>query len=257
MSSLDSDADSELPPVDARLVAPGSGYEIDDGKLVYVPPCDEPHGSLAMQLGALLIAHVTDEFRVAGDLLTRTSRIDDIAPDASIYPRAPHPITEGRQLEHLAFEIASTQTLVDAGRKASKLIGRGVRRVFAIDAQRERALEWSTDLGSWVLLDPAGLIEDPVFAVPLPIAALVRVAITDDVLALALIEKRNRVLENRYAEGRAEAVVTVLAARGIAITEVERAAILAERDPDRIARWLADVATCRSAGELLSRGAAG
>jgi hypothetical protein len=82
-------------------------------------------------------------FEVAADLLTRTSRVDDIAPDVSVYPDAPDPRTGGRQLEQLAFEIVSTQSLGDAAGKARKLATRGVRRVFAIDVARSRALEWS------------------------------------------------------------------------------------------------------------------
>src|SRR5438045_2885533 len=36
----------ELPDIDERLVAPETRYEIWDGKLVYVPPADPPHGEL-------------------------------------------------------------------------------------------------------------------------------------------------------------------------------------------------------------------
>jgi hypothetical protein len=78
-------------------------------------------------------------------------------PDVSVYPDAPDPRTGGRQLEQLAFELASTQSLGHAGRKAAKLAGRGVRRVFAIDVERSRALEWSAALGAWRELDPAEL----------------------------------------------------------------------------------------------------
>lgn len=59
-----------------------------------------------------------------------------------MYPAAPDPRTGGRQLEQLAFELASTQSLDHAGRKAAKLAGRGMRHVFAIDIERSRALEW-------------------------------------------------------------------------------------------------------------------
>ena len=41
--------------------------------------------------------------------------IDDIAPDVSVYPAGPDPTTGGRQLEQLAFEIVSTQSLRNAG----------------------------------------------------------------------------------------------------------------------------------------------
>ena len=86
MSSPSSPANSELPAVDERLVAPGTRYEIDDGELVYVPPADEPHGVGHGALGALLRAHRSPDRSVALDMLTRTSARSDIAPDASVYP---------------------------------------------------------------------------------------------------------------------------------------------------------------------------
>jgi hypothetical protein len=77
-------------------------------------------------------------------MLTRTSRIVDIAPDASVFTR--DPVTGRRRLEEIAFEVLSTQSIEDAGRKAAKLSRRGVRRVFGIDLARERLLEWSREL---------------------------------------------------------------------------------------------------------------
>ena len=71
------------------------------------------------------------------------------------------------------FEIASTQSLGNAGRKAAKLAARGVRRVFAIDVERSRALEWSAELATWRELDPAGHIDDPALEVPLPIEDMI------------------------------------------------------------------------------------
>src|SRR5919198_3359117 len=133
--------DAALPAIDDRLVAPETPYEIVDGRLVRVSPADPPHGERHLQLCALIEAHTGDGFEAACDLLTRTSQIDDVAPDVSVYPDAPDPRTGGRQIEQLAFEVVSTQTLSNASRKAAKLAARGVRRVFAIDVERARALE--------------------------------------------------------------------------------------------------------------------
>ena len=100
--------------------------------------------------------------------------------------------------------MVSKQTLAHAGRKAAKLCGRGVRRVFAIDVERSRALEWSTALATWRVLDAAGHIVDQALAVPLPINTLIHSAKTDDALARALIAKHNAVIEANRAEGKAE-----------------------------------------------------
>jgi len=251
-----------------RLVAPESRYEIDDGRLVYVAPADEPHGNRHALTAAVVALHLRADYDVAVDMLTRTSETSDIAPDVSVYPRARDPGTGGRKLEELAFEIASTQSLADAGRKAHKLVERGVRRVFATDVARQRAFEWSSDLGSWAMLAPDAAIEDPVLAVPLPVAALVEAVSADDVAARALLAKRNPVIVGAVKDGeargevrgeargearaRASAVLTVLEARGIAVGADERARVEAARDLDQLQQWLTRAATCASARELFA-----
>ncbi|HEU4731669.1 MAG TPA: Uma2 family endonuclease, partial [Kofleriaceae bacterium] len=247
MSSDAAGAGSSLPAIDDRLVVPETRYEMHDGELVHVSPADPPHAERHLQLCALIEAHTGAGFEAACDLLMRTSEIDDVAPDLSVYPEAPDPATGGRQLEQLAFEVVSTQSLGGAGRKAAKLAARGVRRVFAIDVERSRALEWSLALGTWSVLDAGGYITDPALEVPLPVEALIHSAKADDAVASALVAKHNPVFEALRAEselkgrieGTAEAVVAVLAARGLVLDRGERDRILGERDPARLARWLA------------------
>ena len=283
MSTNPSHVDPELPDVpdvDERLVAPGARYEVYDGELVHVPPADEPHGTRHSKVVTLVEIHTGPAFDVACDMLTRTSETSDVAPDVSVFPRARDPRTGGRQIEQLAFEIVSTETLVHAGRKAAKLVARGVRRVFAIDVERARALEWSASLETWSMLDPSAFIGDPVFAAPLPIDALVRAAETDDAVARALLFKRNAVIEAARAEslaqgvtqgivegltrgraegiaegiarGRAESLIVMLDARGVALGAAERARILDERDPATLARWLTRAATCTDITEVFT-----
>jgi Uma2 family endonuclease len=280
MSSFNaSHAGPDQPFVDERLVAPGTRYEIYDGALAYVAPADEPHSTRHSKIAALVEAHVGREFDVAIDMLTRTSETSDIAPDVSVFPRARDPRTGGRQLEQIAFEVVSTETLGHAGRKAAKLVSRGVRRVFAIDVERSRGLEWSDALASWQMLDPGAALEDAVFAAPLPIDALVRAVEADDAVARALLIKQNPVIEQvrasdraagkqeglaagkqlglseGLARGRAEAVVALLDARGVVLRASDRAQILGERDPEIIARWLLRAATAVRAAELFDDGA--
>jgi Uma2 family endonuclease len=201
--SSPSNASTELPAVDERLVVPDTGYEMDDGKLVRVPPAQEPHANRNSKLAALLEAHAAAEFDVAVDMLTRTSASSDRAPDASVYPLARDPRTGGRQLEQLAFEIVSTESLGHAGGKARSLADRGVRRVFAVDVERGRAFEWSRELEAWSILDVNASIVDPALVVPLPVRALLQTAKADDAVASALLAKRNPVLA--AALGAAEA----------------------------------------------------
>jgi Uma2 family endonuclease len=271
-----SHADTELPGIDERLVAPESGYEIDDGRLVRVSPSDPPHAIRHSKISALLEAYAADEFEVASDMLTRLSETSDRAPDASVYPRAPDPRTGGRQIEQLAFEVVNTEALSHAAKKAADLTARGVRRVFAVDVERVRAFEWSHELGTWSLLDLTMSIEDPALAIPLPLEALTRAAKTDDAVARALLAKRNPVLVAVMAEAQAEAqaqgkaegkaegnaeglargkalmILRVLANRQLVPTPDERDALFAEHDLDRLDRWLDCAMACASVADVLS-----
>ena len=148
----------------------------------------------------------------------------------------------------------STQSLGNAGGKAAQLAARGVRRVFAIDVERSRVLEWSATLSTWSVLDPAGHIDDPTLDAPLPIETLISTVRADDAVARALLLKGNPVLVQKLAEGRAEgkaeALIVVLTARGIALDDVTRTRFLGERDPHRLDRWIARATTCKTLAEL-------
>lgn len=210
--------------------------------------------TLVVPVGRRLAAYVAPEFRVAADMLTRTSRIDDFAPDASVYPAARDPDTGGRQLEQLAFEVVSTETIAHAGRKAEKLVARGVRRVFAIDVERRRALEWSRATVAWEILGSDDTIDDRALSLPLRIEDLVAAADADDTMARALLAKRNTVLaaalDERGNDVAAQSVLAVLDARGITIPSVRRQSIAATRDPEALARLLAAAATCTDPDEF-------
>ncbi len=264
MSTDASHPSPDLPAIDERLVAPGSGYEIIDGMVVPVPPALPPHATRQSKIASLLEAYTRSEYNVATEMLTRTSKIDDIAPDVSVFLREPDPVTGGRRLEELVVEIISTQTIANAATKAAKLSTRGVRRVFGIDLERGRLLEWSRELGTWSILDASADLEDPALALPLPYAALLDAGRTDDAVARALLAKRNPRIEESHAqvraEGRAEgrietlieAVLAVLASRAIPISAAQRERIAAERDPARLARWLAAAGTCSDLTSLLA-----
>jgi hypothetical protein len=292
MSSDASHAGSALPAIDDHLVEPETRYEMYDGELVYVSPAKQPHSERHVQLSVLIAIHKAPGFGAGIDLLTRTSEIDDVAPDVSLYPDAPDPETGDRQLEHLAFEVVSTESLSHAGDKAARLVARGVRRVFAIDVGRSRVLEWSPALDNWSVLDAAGRIEDLSLAIPLPVEMLIRAAEIDDAVAEALLAKGNPVLEAKAeldwsgghaegwvggheeglveghaeglaeghaeglaegtARGRSEAVLAVLAARGILLDGPTRERILGEPDPQRLERWIARAIDCATIADLFA-----
>jgi hypothetical protein len=250
-------AEAVLPDIDDRLAAPETRYEILDGRVMHVSPADGPHGMRHAQIIQLIGTHVGLEFQVACDMLTRTSEVDDFAPDVSVFPSAPHPETGRRQLEQLAFEVVSTQSLGNAGQKAAKLIGRGVRRVFAIDVERSRLLEWSMELDAWNQV-VAPCIEDAALDVPLPVDTLIRAIQADDAIARALLAKHNPVLEaaklrdreQARIAGKSETLLMLLDARGVALAPAQRARIAEEQDAERLDRWLVRSVSCASAEAL-------
>jgi Uma2 family endonuclease len=194
-----------LPAPDERLVMPETRHEVIDGRIVYVPPSDIPHGSRHSKVSALLEAYVRSGYDVVSDVLTRTSQRDDLAPDVSVVPLGKDAKTGGRRLEELAFEVVSTQRLSLAAKRAAALAGRGVRRVFAIDVKRKRALEWSRETHAWKMLPARGVLRDRALVLPLPFDALVHMAKSDDAVARALLAKNNPVIDAAIREGRAEA----------------------------------------------------
>ena len=56
------------------------------------------------------------------------------------------------------------------------------------------------------------------------------------------------------ARGMAEAVLTVLAVRKIAVRDAERVRILGENDGVQLGRWITKAVTCTEAAELFATG---
>jgi hypothetical protein len=184
----------QLPPVDERLLAPETPFEIVDGKVIEVMGSHEPHATATSQLAYVLGASVSQGFRCAVDMLTRADRFSDVAPDASVFPVERDPETGHRQLEHLVFEVRDSQPLADVTRKAQLLSERGVRRIFCLEVEGARVLEWTR--GEWLLLGDDDAIDDALCLVsPLPVRALLSAADADNAAASALLTKKNPVLE--------------------------------------------------------------
>jgi hypothetical protein len=130
--------------------------------------------------------------------------------------------------------------------------------------ERSRGLEWSSTTSTWEILAPDAVIEDHALVLPLRIHDLVAAGNADDAVARALIAKGNPVLtaalNARHAEGEASgeargkamAVLAVLSSRGVPISEDERSAILATRDPSILDAMLRDVSHCETARDLLA-----
>lgn len=266
------------PCVDDHIVEPETRAEILHGRKLWASPARPAHARQHARLAHLLEAHAAEGYLSAVDMLTRTGPKSDFAPDASVYPAEPDPTNGRRRLEELAFEICSRQALKIPTEKARELIRRGVRRVFCLvvpasergTAPRKpsrrstgpRMLEWSRETDGWSPLPENALIEDRCFTRPLPVRALLNAAETTDAVAEALRARGSKVfLEERAAgraegkaegkvEGKAESLLTILEARGIAVTAQQRRRILATTKPALLNRWLRRAVTAASLDEV-------
>ncbi len=260
---------------------PETRFEVIDGKVVYVPPSDIPHGSRHSKASALLEAYAAAGYEVVSDVLTRTSVTGDMAPDVSVLPAGKDPMTGGRRIEELAFEVVSTERLNAAGKMAAELSKRGVRRVFAIDVKRQRLLEWFPDTATWRLISRDARIEDRALALPLPVVALVGASKADDAVATALLAKCNPVLEaaleDREAKGEARgeakgeargeakgeargqwqglarALLATLAARSLRVSKAQRQRVLRCTDAALLERWIRRAAMAERATDVFER----
>jgi hypothetical protein len=263
-----------FPPVDEHLVEPEvTRDEIIEGRRVVAMPALEPHADQHGELHFVLRAHVAPGYLAAVDLLTRFALKSDFASDVCVRRAGVDPQTGTRYLEELAFEIVSEQNEQDVTEKASQMHRRGVRRIFALFVKGERRVcEWSPENRSWRPVDLASWIEDPCLAKPMEVAALLDAAVADDAVVEALAAKGNRAIRRREAAarregeaqgeaqgkvrgeatGKAKAILQVLDARGIAVSQSQREEILRCEDLDRLDRWARRAALASSADEVLA-----
>ena len=157
--------------------------------------------------------------------------------------------------------MVSTERLSHAAKKARHLVARGVRRVFAVDVERRRALAWSTETDNWEILPSDGAIADPALALPLPIRPLVEAARADDAVAAALLARKNPVITAAIQEGEARgvlrgktaALLAILSGRRIEVRKKARKQIEACEDEAELDRWLGRALTAKSIADVLGR----
>jgi hypothetical protein len=251
--------------------------EIIEGRRIVAMPAKEPHGDQHAELQFVLRAQVAPGYLTSTDLLTRFDVKSDFATDVCVRRVGIDPQTGTRYLEELAFEVVSTQNERDAREKAEVMHRRGVRRVFGVFVKGERRVcEWTPASRRWHRLNPSSHIEDPCFAVPLRVGALLDAAVASNAAIEAMaakgdptIQKLEDAAEARgeakgKAEGRVEgrvegetqgiarAILTIMETRGIAVSQTQRQEILRCDDLDRLDRWLRRAVLATSAAEVLA-----
>ncbi|HZF10681.1 MAG TPA: hypothetical protein VFE33_17985 [Thermoanaerobaculia bacterium] len=246
-----------FPGVDDHLVQPEvTRDEIIGGRRVVASPAKRPHATQHTRLDYVLNAHVASGYEAATDLLTRHDTESDFASDTCIFKVGVDPATGSRHLEEIAFEVVSEQNEGDVTEKALRMHRRGVRRIFAVWVKTQRVGEWSPESQGWRRLDASRQIEDPCLVRPLVVSALLDAALADNAVAEALVVKGNPVIQRVKAEGKAEgiaeSILGLLAARGVAVSLAQRQEMLGCRDLDRLNRWLLRAAQAASTAEVFS-----
>ncbi|MCP4658758.1 MAG: hypothetical protein GY856_25385 [bacterium] len=234
--------------------------EMIDGEILQTFPAEFEHAVQNGDLDYLLRAHLAKGYRVATDLVTRHERKADFASDSAVVRDGFDPKTGSRHREELAFEVISEQPKARATRKAPTMLNRGVKRVFAVFVKTGVVSEWVPDeelkkKGRWVDLAADATISHPSLAEPLPVGAILDAASADDTVARALDAKGNPVIrEIRDKEkaaglaegeikGKATAILTVLAGRGLHPGDAVRRRILSTTDLATLERWLLKAGT--------------
>ncbi len=225
------------------------------GEMLQASPAELPHAVQNADLDYLLRAHLAPGYRVATDLATRHDQENDFASDSAVVREGTDPSTGSRFREELAFEVVSEQNKASVTRKAPTMLQRGVDRVFAVFVKQGRVAEWVPDArkeakGHWVELASDAKISHPSLAEPLPVGAILDAAVADDTVARALDAKGNPVIREirakEKAEGKAEAILTVLAGRGLRPSASVRRRILSTTDLATLERWLLKAVTATS-----------
>lgn len=247
-----------FPRVDDHLVvAELTRDEVIGGRRVIASPAHPPHANQHTELSFVLRAHVAPGYQASTDLLTRHDEESDFATDVCVYKEGVDPETGARYLEEIAFEVVSEQNEADVTEKARRMRRRGVRRIFAVWVKGRREVrEWSPESRSWRPLEAGSRIEDPCLVKPLDVAALLDAAAAANAVVEALAVQGTPALREREAaaaaRSRAESILEVLQARGIAVTPEQRERILGCPDSERLKRWLSRAAVVSSTEDVLS-----
>ncbi len=158
--------------VDDSIVRPETREEMVRGRMIQALPAHAPHADQHQMLGVVTEGCIAPGYVASTDLLTRAGPGSDFATDTSVRREGIDPRTGTRYLEELAFEIVNEQSRRDITERAEDLSARGVRRIVAIFVKRGEVCEWSPERNDWIVLDPTGVLEDPVLAEPLPVRAM-------------------------------------------------------------------------------------
>jgi len=141
----------------------------------------------------------------------------------------------------LALEYAARgQDEADLRTKIADLLAHGTRLVWVVRLIGPRRVEVHAPgqpmqtRGIGEVLPAPGILRNPV-----PVAALFDRAAAHDLILRNLLQRRGYAdLDAIREEGLTDAILTLLAARGLAVDDATRERLRSTRDPERLRAWL-------------------
>lgn len=252
-------------PFRADQIRNGDPYELSDGHPVRCVPSSELRGR-AKVLGALVLASDPAVRGAAGtDVGVEFNEGKNLrAPDLSIG-------IEGepgwsRTVPPLVVEYADRgQDEAELSRKIVELLAAGTRYIWVVRLVGPLRVEVYGPGKAMRLVDADGVLAAPgVLKNDYPVRALTDVLVAQQLTLRNLLQQEGyESVEQVRAEGHkeghkegelvalAQALLTVLSARGLTVAPALRERILGMRDAETLTRWIGRAATCRTAEELL------
>lgn len=270
-------------PFRADQLRDGDEYELSDGHAIRCVPAGIRHGSAHLDGGRVLASDPAVKGRVGIDIgVTWNDDKNLRAPDLIVgdFERGPGWL---RKVPPLAVEYADTgQDEADLSAKIAELHAAGTRYIWVVRLTGPLRVDVHTrgeamrTVGADGELSAPGVLQNSV-----PVRALVDHDAANAVTLRNLLEaqghgsiaeieargqakgKAEGIAEGKAAgltegeakgkaEGLARSILTVLGARGIAITEDQADRIHRCRDLDILDRWLRNAVTASTAAELLA-----
>lgn len=245
-------------PFRAEHIREGDPYELSGGHAILCLPTGRRGGRSNLMGGSVL--ETDPAVKAAGVDVGYSEHPSHLrAPDVSVgdFPDEPGWATEAPPL---AVEYADRgQDDVDLKAKIRELLSGGTRFVWVVRLNGLRRVEVHTPGNAMYLAHPGEELSAPgILQNPVPVAALFdRNAAHEATLRNLLQRKGYASLEAVRAEGelrgRIDALLAVLAARGLPLSKAQRQAIEAAADKREIDAWIARAAVAASTEEVLAK----
>lgn len=238
-------------PFSADQLSDDSRYELSNGHPIWCAPAGRDHAG-RNATGAALLDSDPDVAWTGVDAGYSADPGTLRAPDVSVATPATLPGGDGGWIPNappLALEYAGRgQAEPDLQAKIAELLAHGARLVWVVRLLGPHRVEVYAPgqpmqtRGVGDLLEAPGILRNPV-----PVAALFDRAVAQETILRNLLQRQGYAdLAAIRAEGReegreaglAEAILTLLSARGLAVDDATSARVMATRDPARLRAWL-------------------